>query len=122
MPESLLVESLEGALTRGEYQKNQKHFGEIMQLRRAQDAKLLEMLEHTCESLGKRFAEVEKVVREMHGDLITERVLFEEAKTRQGEHEGRIRELEKTVASLKAWILIVGGITGVASFLAIVLK
>lgn len=37
-------------------------------------------------------------------------------------HNGRIGSLEQSVASLKAWILIVGGLTGIASFLAIVLK
>jgi hypothetical protein len=121
-PEPPNAEDREGALMRGEYETNQRHRKEMEVLRRSQDEKLLQLLERTCNVLGGRFTDVEETVREMHGDLRTERVLFEEIKERQDGHEGRIRELEKSMASVKAWILIVGGITGIASFLAIVLK
>jgi len=114
----------EGAesLTRGEYRKNQVHLDEVLELKRAQDLKLLEVLEKTCLGLGDRFANVETAVREMHSDSKVRQTMFEEFKVRQGKHEDRISELEKGYASLKAWILIVGGITGVAGFLAIALR
>jgi chromosome segregation ATPase len=110
------------AVTRGEYQKNQEHLDEVLQLRRAQDLKLLEFLENTCNTLSDRFTDVETAVREMHSDSKVQQTMFEEFKARQEKHEDRIGELEKGYASLKAWILIVGGITGVASFLAIALR
>jgi len=110
------------SLTRGEYQKNQVHLDEVSQLRRVQDLKLLELLENTCNTLSARFVAVETAILEMHSDSKVQQTMFEEFKVRQGKHEERICELEKGYASLKAWILIVGGITGVASFLAIALR
>ncbi len=110
------------ALTRDEYQRNQKHLDEVLQLRRGQDLKLLEVLENTYGELSTRFTNVETAVREMDGHSEARQMMFDEFRARQEKHEERIGELEKGYAGLKAWILIVGGITGVASFLAIVLR
>ena len=109
-------------MTRDEYQRNQKHLDEVLQLRRGQDLKLLEVLENTYGELSTRFTNVETAVREMDGHSEARQMMFDEFRARQEKHEERIGELEKGYAGLKAWILIVGGITGVASFLAIVLR
>jgi hypothetical protein len=101
----------------------------LLGLRRDADARLLTILEQTLTLSNERLVKVE-------GTLVDLRVLYAErtglltsfgesqtkSETASEGHDKRIVELEKSMAGMKAWILIVGGITGVASFLAIVLR
>ena len=98
-------------------------------LRREGDCQLLSFLEKALERVDERLVKVEELLMELRDNHLLRKGSYdafeafqERIFVRQEKHEERIGELEKSMAGLKAWILIVGGITGVAGFLAIVLR
>lgn len=116
-------------LTRDEYEANQHYRQELLQLRRAQDRKLIELCESSLDLLTERLSRMEETLNRLDGSCRERQSTFrayekfqERTQVRLEKHEEAIGELKTGYASVKAWILIVGGITGVASFLAIVLR
>jgi len=116
-------------LARDEYAEDQERREALLELRREQDLRLVELMEKSISELTSRLASVEAGVNGVHKqcDVIQTMLLSikesrAEILSRQQNHEKRIGALEQSVAGLKAWILVVGGLTGIASFLAIVLK
>jgi chromosome segregation ATPase len=103
--------------------------GELSQLRRQQDLVLMGFLEKSVDALTARLTGMETVMVEIRSQcaamqtaLAGSKESYEQMNVRLDYHDKRIGSLEQSVAGLKAWILIVGGLTGIASFLAIVLK
>lgn len=101
----------------------------FLQLRREQDQALMKLLEKSVDALTTRLTGVETVMVDIRSQcaamqtmLAASKESYEQMNARLDDHDKRIGSLEQSVAGLKAWILIVGGLTGIASFLAIVLK
>jgi hypothetical protein len=127
-------------VTRDELVAEMNHLQEVMDLRREQDRTLIQLFDKSLSGLGERFderlgdlndrldrmeaalTEIGKTCKLREGELSGYTQLLDRVVARVETNEQKIGELKEGYASLKAWILIVGGITGIASAIAIIFK
>jgi hypothetical protein len=116
-------------VTHDELAAEMNHLRQVLQLRREQDRTLISLFEKSLGGLNERFDRVEAVLTEIgqtcklrEGELSGYQRILDQMAVRVGTNEEKIGELKEGYASLKAWILIVGGITGIASAIAIIFK
>jgi len=113
----------------GEGQLNPDETATLTALRREQDQRLWELVQRALDEQGRRLKVLEEKVEQLR--LSIER--YQVRACGSSEEVDRLEravakntdcliEMKATVSGLKVWVMVVGGISGVASFLAYLLK